>query len=188
MPNSPASPTVTFLYLDLIEGLCIWIASHTQNYNRMKWKRACTIDTTDMSQHPVNHLIDHALKESMGGTLDQEQYFKTPNPIASVLLPFSFLTPTALLVWASCHLRLGPMGPSLNTLLEICTLCNSNWPCILVPFHEAYGKQFIVYPLSVVNGKVCACVQKWKNGFFPPIYAVCNFVLCIFTWGSERGQ
>lgn len=37
-----------------------WI-SYIQLYQTELWGRACTLDKADMTQHPVNHIVSHAL-------------------------------------------------------------------------------------------------------------------------------
>lgn len=53
--------------------------------------KECTVDTVDMTWHPINHVVNHTLEDPMKGALDLAQHFKFLNPIRSVLGLYFFL-------------------------------------------------------------------------------------------------
>lgn len=67
VPDPPAWPTMAFLPLGLIKISCVWVVSHTSNYNRVNYGK----DTYSRLSRPdsaLSHNVNYALVKPKGGT------------------------------------------------------------------------------------------------------------------------
>lgn len=99
----PAWPTMIFLHSKLVKGSYIGTACHAFNYKSESWETTCPVDTTERTEHPVTHAVDHVLKDPTAGTLGPVHIFKSLGSAYSVSLAFSFPPAWACSLWSYLH-------------------------------------------------------------------------------------